>query len=387
MKKSAFFYKPQALCCLCLVFLLPVIATEKWCNNPDNFKWLTEKLQEEINNLNDNLLPSMVKYNVFTDVNSAELTDRCFIIVTAQQLNNTLLLLMSHFKTSSSNYFQAQTVVNDLNKLYNACSDENSHRCLKPDTKVVTACKSDLFAYFQAVLNQYKYIFDQCKSKKQSTEQSEDYLFFLKASNTSISSNCCLIDLHNESQSSNFYTSASTHPSYKVSTPQPFCSLMSPVQTVMDYKLTSNAGVGSTATSVGTGDNNTSAATNKSALFESISTDGPHHSDGNLTQTEVSKSGTVPDILSASSSAPSHSQTVSTSTGATGAASPHEDKQHMNSQKYLYPFIGTLIALALVLCATIYLYSRLRNLQKRYWREVFRAPDTEASGSFLLTEV
>ncbi|GCC34339.1 hypothetical protein chiPu_0012812 [Chiloscyllium punctatum] len=114
----------KALCCLSLLVFLPVIATEKWCNSPDDFKWLTEQIQIKINNLNDNLLPSMIKYNTFTNVKTAVLTDRCFIIVTAEQLNNSLQLLMSHFKTNSSNYNLTQQVVTFLNILHTHCSDE-----------------------------------------------------------------------------------------------------------------------------------------------------------------------------------------------------------------------------------------------------------------------
>ncbi|GCB72743.1 hypothetical protein scyTo_0002159 [Scyliorhinus torazame] len=192
MKKQGTFWKAQALCCLCLVFLLPVAAAGKWCNNPDNFKWLRGKLQDEIDKLDDNLLPSMVKYSIFKDVNTAGLTYPCFIVVTAEQLNNTLLLLMSHFRANSYTYEQTQRVVKVLTNLYRECSDESSHRCVKPSTKAVTACRSDLFAYFRAVLNHYEYIFDQCHSVKETSKQSEGYCFFLEASNISVSSNCCL---------------------------------------------------------------------------------------------------------------------------------------------------------------------------------------------------
>ncbi|XP_041051440.1 uncharacterized protein LOC121282075 [Carcharodon carcharias] len=356
MKKSASFWKPQALCCLCLALLLPVAATGKWCNNPNNFKWLTEELQDEINNLNDNLLPSMVKYSIFTNVNSAELTDHCFIVITSKQLNNTLLLLMSHFRENSYTYNQTQLMVKYLAKLYKDCSDESSlHQCLKPATKVVTACRSDLFAYFQAILNHYKYIFDQCNLTKQPTEQSEGYRFFLEASNITGSSNCSLIDLHSGSYSNNSYTNSSTQPSYNV-------------RTVVGNTFTSKAEARSTVTSVVTKDNSVHTATNKNASVGIRPTNGPPYTVGNSKQTEVNNSGTVPDTLSAPSSAASPSQTVSEPTGAEGTASPHQDKQHMNSQLYLCLFIGTLVALVLALCAIVHLYFKLKRLQQGYGR-------------------
>ncbi|XP_078402494.1 uncharacterized protein LOC144683399 [Cetorhinus maximus] len=375
MKKPASFWKPQALCCLCLALLLPVAATGRWCNYPDNFKWLTEKLQDEINNLNDNLLPSMVKYSIFTNVNSAELTDRCFIIITSKQLNNTLLLLMSHFRANSYTYNQTQLVVKDLANLYKECSGESSHhQCLKPATKVVTACRSDLFAYFQAILNHYKYIFHQCNSIKQPAEQSEGYRFLLEASNISGSSNCSLIDLHSGSYSSNSYTTSSTQSSYNV-------------QTVVGNTLTPKAEARSTVTSVVTKDNSAHTATNKNASVGSRPTNGPHHTDGNSMQTEVNNSGTVPDTLSAPSSAASPSQTVNEPTGAEETASPHQGKQHMNSQLYLYLFIGTLVALVLALCAIMHLHFKLKRLQQGYGRAEMQDHDENTRESSCLTEV
>ncbi|XP_038676641.1 uncharacterized protein LOC119978827 [Scyliorhinus canicula] len=371
MKKQGTLWKAQALCCLCLVFLLPVAAAGKWCNNPDNFKWLRGELQDEIDKLDDNLLPSMVKYSIFKDVNTAGLTDPCFIVVTAEQLNNTLLLLMSHFRANSYTYNQTQRVVKVLTHLYRQCSDENSHRCVKPATKVVTACRSDLFAYFKAVLNHYEYIFDQCNSVKQTSKQSEGYCFFLEASNISVSSNCCLVDLHKGWHSSISSTDSSRPSSSRVSTPQPFCSLMSPVTTVMD--------VTSPMTNVVTEDN-------KSALVKSMSTDAPHTSDGNLIQSTASTSGTLPCVLSASGTATSPSQTVSEPNGVAGTVSSHKDDKHMNSQTYLYLFIGTLVMLVLVICALIHSSCKLRRLQQRYWSEVLRAHEPDERGQ-MLTDV
>ncbi|XP_078098242.1 uncharacterized protein LOC144511788 isoform X2 [Mustelus asterias] len=387
MKKPATFWKPQALCCLCLVLLLPVASAGRWCNNPDHFRWLTGVLQDGINNLSDNLLPSMVKYNIFTDVNTAELTDHCFIVLTAEQLNNTLLLLMSHFGTSSYTYNQTQRVMDNLTRLHMNCYNERLQQCLRPTTKVVTACRSDLFAYFQAVLNRYLYIFRLCDSVKRTTEQSAGDHFFLKASNISVSSNCCLVDLGNGSHSNNSYSNSSTQPSSNVSTPQPFCSLISPVQTIMDYKLISNTGARSTVTSVGTEDNNVNAVTNKSALVRSMSTEDPRQSDGNFTQTEASNSETVPDILSTSSSVASPSQTISKPSEVAGTSSSRQNKEHMNSQIYLYLFIGTSVALVLACCALIHSYFKLRRLQQMYWREALKVYAGADREHFLLREV
>ncbi|XP_048467966.1 uncharacterized protein LOC109922628 isoform X1 [Rhincodon typus] len=385
MKKSASLCKLQALCCLCLLLFLPVTATEKWCNIYDNVKWLTGELQIEINNLNDNLLPSMIKYNTFTNVKAAALTDRCFIIVTAEQLNNTLQLLMSHFMTNSSNYNLTQRVVNYLERIYKDSSDESSHQCLMPDTKVVTGCKSDLFAYFHAVLDHYIYIFDQCKSVKQATEQSEGYLSFLKASNIAVASNCCLIDLHNGSSSSYFYRNSPTKPLYNASTPEPFCSLMSPVQSVTRYKLIPSIEATSAVTSVVTEDESANTVTKKDTLFGST-TDDPHHSSVNLMQAEANNGGsTVPNMLPASISATSPSQTIRGSTGKAGTVNPLE--QHPNSHIFQYLFIGTAVALVLALAALVHSHFKIKRLKQGFWNEVFRVRNSAASESFLVTEV
>ncbi|XP_043572349.1 uncharacterized protein LOC122563059 isoform X2 [Chiloscyllium plagiosum] len=385
MKKLASLCKLQALCCLSLLVFLPVIATDKWCNSPDDFKWLTEQLQIKINNLNDNLLPSMIKYNTFTNMKTAVLTDRCFIIVTAEQLNNSLQLLMSHFKTNSSNYHLTQQVVTFLNILHTHCSDENSHQCSKPDTKVVTGCKSDLFAYFHAILNHYIYIFDQCNPVKQATEQSEGYLSLLKASEISIASNCCLIDLHNGSHSSYLYRDSPTKPLYNVSTPEPFCSLMSPIQSVTGYKLIPSTEATSAVTNVLTEDKST--VTKKDPLFGST-TDDPHNSTGNLMQTEVNNGGsTVPNMQPASISAASPSQTLSKPTGAAGKAGLHEDKQHTNTHLFQYLFIGTAVALVLTLSALVHSHFKIRRLKQRLWNKDLEDHDTETSKSFLTTEI
>ncbi|XP_067863724.1 uncharacterized protein [Heptranchias perlo] len=330
----------------------------------------------------------MVKYEIFTNVNTAKVTEPCFIIITYQQLNNTAWRLMSKLGANSSNKIQIQKVVDYLSKIDNCC-DKSSHRCLKPDTKIVTTCSNELFAYFQAVLDHYKYIFDHCTNKleNETTEHLKGYLNLLKDSSTSVSSNYCLTDLHSGSHSDNFRTNSSTQTSYNASTPHPSSSLMPPAQTVMGYDLSSNVGVTSTVASVVTEDNIGNGATNKSALFGSVSTDDPHHSDGNLTQTEFSNSGTVPNTPSTSSSAASHSQIVSAPIVEAGTANPYEDKWHTNSQNYLYPFIGTLGVLVLVVCATLFYGSKMRVKKQRYRRDVHRDSEVDISKSFLESEV
>uniref|UniRef100_UPI00398EEB19 uncharacterized protein isoform X2 n=1 Tax=Pristiophorus japonicus TaxID=55135 RepID=UPI00398EEB19 len=367
-----------ALCCFCLVLLLPVTATEQWCKNPESFKWLTGELQKRINALNENLLPSMVKYDVFTGVNIAELTDRCFIIITAQQLNNTILRLMSYFGTNSNNHQQTKGVVDYLTQIYTQCSDESSHQCLKPDTKIVTACRSDLFAYFRAVLDHYIIIFGKCESEGRSTEDS--FLNFIKASTISVSSDCCLVDLHSGSAPDDVYGSTSAQPLYNTRALPPSSYSTHAAQTVTGNEPSFTAGVTSTGSSVVTQDSSRSAVTNGSALLGTV--------DGSLTQREFSNRGTMRDTRSTASSAAPRSLTVCAPVVEAGTASSREDKHHIQCQTYLYLLIGILIVLFLVLLvAGLKYYSTRRRMKGWYCREDIHINSEVDSRSFLETQI
>ncbi|XP_069798170.1 uncharacterized protein [Narcine bancroftii] len=344
MKKQSALCKREALCFLCLVLLLPVTTPESWCNYRENLKVMTKKFQEMIDHLKDNLLPSVVQYEVLTNTDAEKLNDWCFINITAHLLNNSFNRLLNNFGRNTSNY----NVVKNLSIwLSNICSDpENlvqcSHQCWMPMPKIVIGCTNNMFSYMESIFDNYFYIFDRCESQGQG---SKDPITQRNLS-TSTELNSCLTNLHNGSPSNHFFTTVCSQTWPRTCPPQPSSSLVPPTLTVTDNKLRSHTEV--TATPV---IELTDGKRGGPIINHTMSTADLHHHNVTLSQPASSNGGLTPE---AHISAASQSQPIIKA----GRTNPYEDGN--SSRSTILPLIGitALVLLIIIAIGWIYIWKR-----------------------------
>ncbi|XP_051890985.1 uncharacterized protein LOC127580988 [Pristis pectinata] len=355
MKKQATLCKREALCLLCLVLLLPVNASDSWRAYSENAKAAIQRCREMIDLLNDNLLPSMVQYEVLTDIDAKNLNNCCFISITTQQLSNTFDHLLSNFQNDSNNYKYTKQITKWLSAIYSG--DDAIVKCpgpcSMPTPRIVTGCTTDLFAYIKAIMLQYEYLLDQNDSQVQASND----LSFLRNHSTFPDLNSCVTNLHNGSSSNNFFTNLCSQYSPGTSPPQPSSSTVPPTQTAM---VTEDKSGGP-------------------AINEKMSTTWPPHHDITLSQTATASVGLAPKAQSMSRPAVSYSQIFDVTRRKDKNTDPNKDGSYSKNKSSVFTII---IALLLVMISVIiftYVFRKIRIRRRNYREYALQGFDLEPS--------
>ncbi|XP_078277133.1 uncharacterized protein LOC144605578 [Rhinoraja longicauda] len=375
MKKQATRCKRKALCILYLVLLLPLATPQPWCNFRDNLKRGTTHVRRLIEQLNDNLLLSFVQYEVLTDSDAKNLTDCCFIDVTARQLSTAFEHLLEYFRKNTTNYNVTKNIITWLNgiRVDSIYNDKCAAECMKPIPRIVNGCTSGLFSYSKAYIAHYDSIFDRCQK-----QHSKDFSFPRDLS-TSVELNSCLTVLHSNTAASSFVEEVCSRYLPAPSRPSPLTTSAVPGRATMGNEL------GSAANAVGTlvnplkGDKIGGTAADKKAPL----TADPDYRQVNVSLAASSHGGATTEAQSVPIFAVSPSLTGTTPSGITAQRKGGDEAKKMNNNM---PIFSVFIALFVVISfAAICTYQIRKKMNQRLAHGEYHAAgaDPDNSNSFL----
>ncbi|XP_055510899.1 uncharacterized protein LOC129708877 [Leucoraja erinacea] len=369
MKKQAARCKRKALCILCLVLLLPLATpqttTTPLCDYAKTLKMLTAKLHSWIKDLNDNLLPSIVQYEVLIDADAEKLQGECcFINITAQQLINAFNSLLKHFGKNATNYHAVNNISTWLTKLRN--DFECTKPCMKQKPRIVTGCTSGLFAHSEACVSHYDSIIDRCGN--QHTNDSS----FPRDLNISLMLNSCRVVLHGDEATDSFAAEVCSQYLPAPSRPPPLTSPAAPRRTTMTNELGSAAEVTATLVNALKGDK--IGGTKKTLLTD------PAHRQDNVSQAASTHGGPTSEAQSMASTAVYPSLNGSAPSAITAKYETGHQGQTMDN---FMPVIVICIALLVVMIvvSVFKIWKKMNWRMAHGWPRDYHAPGPHPGNS------
>ncbi|XP_032898769.1 uncharacterized protein LOC116986995 isoform X2 [Amblyraja radiata] len=368
MKKQAARCKCKALCILCLVLLLPLATplttTSSLCELLEPSKELTVRLQRWIKKLNDNLLPSIVQYDFLTDTEAKNLTDCCFIDITAQQLINAFDHLRQYFRENATNYHVVNNITTWLTSIRNVyqCANET---CRKTKPRIVTGCTRDLFAYSEAYVSHYGTIIDRCE--KQHTNDSS----FPRDLNTSLELNSCGVFPNGVAATDSFAAKVCSQYLPATSRPPPLTAPAAPRRTTTTNELGTAAEVTATLVNALKGDK--IGGTKKTLIVD------PAHRQDNVSQAASTHSGPTTEAQSMTSTAVYPSLTGSAPSAFTAK---HESGDQGKTMDNNMPIFDVCIALFVgIILVSVCIFQIWKKVNQRMAHRVYHAPGLDPDNS------